>query len=214
MTKEYQPTIDDLKSELAASMEREEQLRKEKASLVAELETLPKTIDPYIVRLYHNPNSMIGFILRLPRSCYRVIRHPSKLKEVFTRRLQITTATEGKSAEKKQEGSLFAPIQFFTTDSCEPRLNLIIPTLDSELLPSAIRIANHEKLSLRIVLTSESADPQLLNHIMRKKNLERPQKLLLYSSLDESEQTKTFRLEIGKQETILTTPWSEDVNQN
>ncbi|MBQ3430499.1 hypothetical protein IJG20_00090 [Candidatus Saccharibacteria bacterium] len=203
---ELEQRINDLESELNASIKREELLLRPAADKKTLKEVLKTT---RLGKIASNPNSKAGKVIRLPRTVYRIIRHPSILRDIFgERNTQKTTLSQ--TSRTKKEKSLFAPIKFYYSDEKQKRVNLVAKKLDIEKLRESIALANAIDAGLRIITTSEAADPIQYNRMIKKGNIKNvPKTVEFYSSLDQADKKEPFELEIGKQDIFLTEAWGK-----
>ena len=189
--------VDALKSELEASICREELAKKPTGGGATLKLKIKKT---KFGRILMDPSSKLGKLFRLPRTIYRLIRHPGIIKELYREKTKKNSAVNEMALSEKHK---FAPIRFFESETNEKRVNLVVEKLDSDLLEYAIILANSEKCGLRIITCSESVDPLKYKTLVKRKGIEGPQNVEFYSSYDQNERNRVFELEIGDKDIFV-----------
>ncbi len=191
--------IADLKSELEASMRREDILLGGHGAGSEIKRVLKNTA---LGRAAQNPNSKVGKVVRAPRTVYRIIRKPSILKEIYG---GVDKGNEKKSEEvSKDLRERIVPIDYFYGVNNPKRINLVVKELSNEMVKKAVMLANVDGSELRVVTFSESVDPLKFNEIVEKEKLPKLKKISFYSSVDQDIKDKVFKLEIGKNDIFLT----------
>lgn len=200
---ELKKTIKSLESELEASMRREDMLLHSHGRLGAIKERLKNTA---IGRVAANPNSTAGKVVRLPRTIYRIVLHPSIVKD-------IRQKNSGDDGWKKIDGEvedILVPIRYIMGSDNSRRLNLVVEKIDVEMLRMAIELANKENIELRVVTYGMGAGSVDYGKMVKNKKIPKAKNISFYSSVDQMKKNKIFELEIGKNDTFLTTAWRKD----
>ena len=199
---ELKKEIDSLKSELEASLRREDVLLHRTYGLGYVKQKLKNTS---VGRAAANPNSVSGKIIRLPRTAYRIVMHPSIIKDIKNKNIE--------KVEEIKEGELediLVPIKFFIGDDDSCRVNLILPKIEEDMLRLGIEIANKEKLELRVVTYNETANPMFYSKLLKAKKVPKADNISFYSSVDQAKKMNVFELEVGKNDIFLTRAWRDN----
>ena len=160
-----------------------------------------------------NPNTFTGKVLRSPRTAYRIIAHPSVVKDIFGKHpeLSVDNGDGAKSAQKREPvlEDLYAPIEFIKIADGPKRLNLVVPKIEPAILKEAIEFANKNKYELRVVTYNESSTSKEYSDLVKAKKVSKAENISFYSSVDQKKKIKVFKLEVGEEDLFLTLPWTK-----
>ncbi len=198
---ELKKEIKNLKSELEASLRREDMLLHRSYGLGYIKQKLKNTS---IGKVAANPNSISGKVIRLPRTTYRIITHPAIVKDIRNKKT--------KKNDKIYKGELediLVPIKFFVGVNNPRRVNLVLPKLEEDMLKIGVELANRENLELRVVTYSEGVDPMTYAGLVKEKKIPKAKQISFYSSVDQMKKTDVFELEIGENDIFLMKAWEE-----
>lgn len=200
---ELREQVEALKSELSAAIQRENELLGIDGGASGLKRKLMRT---KIGKLAANPDSKIGKIVRFPRVCFRVLMHPSIIKEI---RAQKQKKNQNNKKDNQGQKDIFAPISYFMSDYDGMRINLVSGSLNPTLLEIASKVANDNNAELRIITCSESVDPIKYKKIVKNNKIIPAKKVSFYSSVDQNARDDVFQLEIGKKDIFITEAWEK-----
>ena len=202
--KELQRQVEDLKSELAAAMRREELLLNPVGGGGKIKQKIRRT---KIGRIAMDPNSKLGKVVRSPRTIMRIVRHPGILKEIKNEKNKSSKNGEIDTDTAKP---LFVPIKFFLGDYDETRINVVSEGMDKDLISLAIEVANKNNAELRVVSFGKGARQMEYRELVSKKKIPKAKRISFYSSVDQKSKSKIFELEVGKNDVFITRAWKKD----
>ena len=200
--RELKRQIESLKSELEASIRREDMLLHPYRGRDYIKQKLKNTA---IGRVATNPDSIGGKLIRLPRTMYRIVMHPSIMKEIKGKKNEDFYKDKNGRVEE-----ILVPVRFFIGVDNPRRVNLLVERLDDEILKMAIEIANKENIELRVVTYGEGAGSVKYARFLKKKLVPKAKRISFYSSVDQVQKNKMFELEIGQDDIFLTKVWERD----
>lgn len=188
-------TISELEEELQAEMQRKviengALKMNGKGGLKQKIKETP------IGKMAADPSSMMGKVIRMPRTVYRIVRHPSVMKDIFVTKEEIV-----------ERGPLFAPIKFYLSDYEELRFNVVMEEFNIEMMKLAAELANKNKAELRVITCKEEAATMKYKELVNKKKLPKVKEISFYSSFDQEVKRTVFELEVGKNDIFLTKAW-------
>lgn len=209
MTKEVEnlrKRINDLESELAASMRREE-LRVAVASNGGSLKQKIKNRikRSRLWRVADDPNDKLGKVIRSPRTIARIVTNPSVAKEIWAKNRHIKD-----DGEKKED--IFMPIKFFFGEDGQKRVNVVLEEIDLELIRMGILLADKVGVPLRIVATKKRIDAVWYRKMIKEKKIMKFDDISFYNTTEQNMKAKTFELEISKDDIFLTKAWNNNGN--
>ena len=200
--------IKSLEDELAASIRREEILTNGGGGSLKQ-----KLMRTKLGQAAKNPNTFTGKILRSPRTAYRIVRHPSVVKDIFGKSPESSVGEDKKSgtAQKREKDleDLFAPVEFIRIPDGPRRLNLLVKKMEQELLKETIEFANKNKYELRIITSSEGSASKIYGDLVKNGVVPKANNISFYSSVDQMRKNKVFKLEVGEKDIFLTSPWTK-----
>lgn len=203
--KELEQLVKDLESELEAAMRREELLLNPVGGSGKLKQKIKRT---KLGRIAADPNSKVGKIVRSPRTIYRLIIHPSIIREMRAEKQKGQESSN--DSDRDGNKPIFVPIKFFQNRDINRRVNVVSEKFDTELTAAAVEIANKKDMELRIVTYGEGADPMQYNRAVEKKKLNKAKKISFYSSVDQNLKNKVFELEVGDGDIFITRAWNND----
>ena len=175
-------TISELEEELQAEMQRKkvengESVSNGRGGLKQRIKETP------IGKMIADPNSMTGKVIRAPRTAYRIIRHPSVVKNIFITREEIV-----------EQGPLFAPIRFYLSDYDKLRFNVVMEKFDVEMMKTAVEISNKKGVELRVITCAEEAATMKYKESVDKKKIPKAKEISFYSTVDQKAKRTIFEL--------------------
>lgn len=181
--KKLQTHIQQLESELAASIAREEALRSSKKS-------------SRFIAMIKNPDSKLGKLFRLPRTLFRLATNKNLRAELRQKNIS--------SSPSINPSVLPFSIDFFVNSSARPRINLILNSLEKTPIKNSIALAMASSCELRVIFTAQSNNPKLFLDYLKKEKLENDINISFYSSFDESIRGDgKFRLEVSDDDIFI-----------
>lgn len=195
--------IEDLESELLASMKREEMRVVANGSGSLKQKIKNKIKSTRLWRAADDPNDKLGKVIRSPRTIVRVITNPSVAKEIREKNRHIKD-------DKKNEERIFMPIRFFFGEGSLRRVNVMLTEIDLELIRMGIVLADKEALELRVVTTKEKIDAVWYRKMIKDKKLPKFNNISFYNAMEQNIRAKVFELEISENDIFLTKAWNYD----
>ena len=189
-------TISELEEELLAETQRKETEDGGASKSNGRGGLKQKIKESPIGRMAADPNSKAGKIIRLPRTVYRIVLHPTVMKDIF--------ATHEEVAEEKP---LFVPIEFFVSDYDKTRFNVVMEEFDEKMLKMAAELAKTNKAELRVITCSEEAATMKYKKLVEKGKIPKVDEISFYSTVDQKTKRTVFQLEVGKNDIFLTKAW-------
>ncbi len=194
--KELKKQVEDLKSELEASLRREEVLANTNTGIKAKIKRT------WIYRVASNPKSKVGKIIRLPRTIFRLSKNPSIVEKIREKK--------EKNEKSKKNDLIFVPIRFFFGADNKKKINIIMEEKELELLKIGIELANKEKLEARIVVVKGCFQSTEYREMVKQKVLPRASKISFYNVAEQEVRTTPFELEVSREDIFLTRAWREN----
>lgn len=203
---ELKKRINDLESELAASMKREELkvvVANSGGSLKQKVKNRIKR--SRLWRAADDPNDKLGKVIRSPRTIARIMTNPSVTKEIWAKNRHIKDGRENKK-------DVFMPIRFFFGEDGQKRVNVVLEEIDLGLIKMGILLADREGIALRIVATKEKIDVIWYRKMIKEKKLPKFDNISFYNTTEQNIRAKTFELEVSKNDIFLTRAWFNNGN--
>ncbi len=193
--------INDLKSELEASMRREELLMNPGGQSGSIKQKVKAT---KLGKVAADPNSRVGKIVRSPRTIYRIFTHPSIIKDFIGEKIKKNKKGERIGGEI---ADIFVPVKFFYSDDCPRRVNVLMQKFDPGILMQAVQVANNENLELRVITYGEPVAQIKYKNLLDQKKIPKAKKISFYSSVDQASRKEIFMLEVNSNDIFMTLPW-------
>lgn len=197
-TEELKKRIADLESELAASIQREELLLKQKRGVKSRIKGLIKRTKIWSV--LSNPDSKIGYFAKTPKTSLEGIKDPALMKEIKEKSAKLST----------KQGLILSPVHFFWGSDDRRRINVIMEELDPYLIKIGTDIANDSKAELRIITVNEDVNPIKYKEIIKKHKIPGANSISFYSIIGQNIRNKHFELEIAENDIIISKAWRKD----
>lgn len=201
--KELKKQIEDLKSELEASIKREE-MKGEAGSVSMGRRVKNRIKRTSVWRAADNPNSRVGKVVRSPRTMFRILTNPDVAKDIKEKNAHI------KNAKKGDKANIFMPIKFFSGESDQERINVVLEDVELELIEMGILLANEKGIEVRMITTKEKFDPVLYRKMVKDKKIPKAESISFYNTTEQNIRAKTFELEVSKNDIFLTKAWNRN----
>lgn len=195
--------IEDLESELLASMKREEMKVTAGNGESLKQKIKNKIKSTRLWRAADDPNDKLGKVVRSPRTIARIIINPSVVKEIREKNKHV-------KGGKKNEERIFMPVRFFFGERSSRRVNVMLTEIDLELIKMGIVLADKEALELRVVATKEKVDAVWYRKMIKGKKLPKFNNISFYNTTEQNTRAKVFELEVSENDIFLTKAWNYD----
>lgn len=201
--RELKRQVESLKSELEASIRREDALLHPHRGRDYIKQRIKNTA---IGKVATNPDSVGGKLIRLPRTMYRIATHPSVVKDIRNKK-EKDSYKKSKSSKVEE---ILAPVRFFVGVNNPQRVNLLVERLDEKMLKMAIDLANGEDIELRVVTCGEGAGSAKYAKFLKNKLVPKAKSISFYSSIDQIQKNEIFELEVGENDIFLSKAWGKN----
>lgn len=199
---ELKKQIESLKSELAASMRREELKDISNGSRNSYRQKIKNKIkSTRLWKAADDPNDKLGKIIRSPRTIMRIITNPRVVKEIREKNNHVRKKDDDNNNE------IFMPIRFFFGKNSEKRINVILDEIDMDMVRMGAMLANSENVELRVVATKEKVDAVWYRQMIKKKSLPEIGNVSFYNTTEQNTRARVFELEISENDVFLTRAW-------